>query len=216
MNWCRMSSSEEEESDSFEVPLEGLYREQTFGRIASELKPVSPSPEKKDTKLPDDITPRRATILTSIDSRIVFSLRRMASSFETTSTLDELRSRETADPDHDRRHSLDTSTTLPSVEIDRPYAFPVKDLTIARTSYSKLDFSIFKNVTDLAEGTSAEVSKANLLGDEVVIKMIRPSKSQDPTALLEFDIELGILGRLSKRIVPFPNHIIFLIIVFYQ
>jgi hypothetical protein len=96
-----------------------------------------------------------------------------------------------------RNSVLDDSTSLPSIETNRPFSFPVKDLKIVSASNINLTLGNFTEIIKFASGTNSDVSTAKLMTDLVAIKMLKTAKADDDYAKLELDIEHGILGRLD-------------------
>ena len=55
----------------------------------------------------------------------------------------------------------------------------------------------FEEMQHIADGSNANIFLAKLNGERVVVKMIKSEVQRDPVAVHEFDVEHGMLSRMS-------------------
>lgn len=77
------------------------------------------------------------------------------------------------------------------------FCFPVANVPVARLVPDNMEMWHFTDVQHIADGSNAHVFFAQLNREQVVIKMIRQEVQTDPVAVHEFDVEHGILVRIS-------------------
>ena len=77
------------------------------------------------------------------------------------------------------------------------FCFPVANVPVARLVPDNMEMWHFDDIQHMADGSNANVFIAILKGEKVVIKMIRAEVQTDPVAVHEFDVEHGILVRVS-------------------
>ena len=77
------------------------------------------------------------------------------------------------------------------------FCFPVSKVPVARLVPDNMEMWDFDDIQHLADGSNANVFIATLRSEKVVIKMIRAEVQVDPVAVHEFDVEHGILVRVS-------------------
>jgi Protein tyrosine and serine/threonine kinase len=77
------------------------------------------------------------------------------------------------------------------------FCFPVADVPVARLVPDNMEMWHFDEIQHIADGSNANVFLAMFNGEKVIIKMIRAEVQTDPVAVHEFDVEHGILVRVS-------------------
>lgn len=86
---------------------------------------------------------------------------------------------------------------IPTWEPVDVYNFPVAEIPPILSSTEYLKFDEFQNVKHIADGSNSNVYTARFRGQDIVIKMISEKAQYQPVAVHEFDVEHGILGRVS-------------------
>ena len=85
----------------------------------------------------------------------------------------------------------------PTWDPQSDFCFPVAEMPVARFVPDNMELNHFSDIQHIADGSNANVFLAVLHQEQVVIKMIRDEVQKDPVAVHEFDMEHGILVRLS-------------------
>ena len=101
-----------------------------------------------------------------------------------------------------RSHHVENETICvdylpPTWDPQTEYCFPVADIPVARLVPDNMEMWHFEDIQHIADGSNANVFRAMLRGERVVIKMIRAEVQTDLVAVHEFDVEHGILVRVS-------------------
>mmetsp|Transcript_6071 Transcript_6071/g.10107 ORF Transcript_6071/g.10107 Transcript_6071/m.10107 type:complete len:547 (+) Transcript_6071:90-1730(+) len=78
-----------------------------------------------------------------------------------------------------------------------PFSYPVIDIPTKVSCCDTLSFESFSDITHMCNGSNANVFTARFNGDKVIIKMIKEDVMHDPVAQHEFDLEYGMLARMS-------------------
>lgn len=86
---------------------------------------------------------------------------------------------------------------LPTWEPVAEFNFPVAQIPVKIDLVDNLTFSSFSDITHLADGSNANVFLAKFRQQKVVVKMIKSEVQNDSVAMHEFDLEHGMLARLS-------------------
>lgn len=107
-----------------------------------------------------------------------------------------------SDPDHggDSRHSVSSTilTSLPPTwDPVASFSFPVATLPAKQILPDDLTIDSFSDVKHIADGSNANIFTAKFHGKRVIIKMIKASVQADPVSVHEFDVEHGLLCRIS-------------------
>jgi Protein tyrosine and serine/threonine kinase len=85
----------------------------------------------------------------------------------------------------------------PTWDPQSKFCFPVANVPVVRLVPDNMEMFHFTDVQHIADGSNAHVFFAQLNREQVVIKMIREEVQTDPVAVHEFDVEHGILVRIS-------------------
>lgn len=85
----------------------------------------------------------------------------------------------------------------PTWDPQSEFCFPVADIPVARIVPDNMEMWHFTNIQHIADGSNANIFFAGLKDEQVIIKMIREEVQSDPVAVHEFDVEHGILVRVS-------------------
>jgi hypothetical protein len=85
----------------------------------------------------------------------------------------------------------------PTWEPATAFNFPVADIPFKISLLNDLEFSAFSEIQHIADGSNANVYLANFMGEKVIIKMIKKEVQFDNVAVHEFDLEHGMLARIS-------------------
>jgi serine/threonine protein kinase len=101
--------------------------------------------------------------------------------------------------DHDNNISIPGSShhSVPNWDPIDLFSFPVFDLPLTRKVPSNLTLDNFKDVKHIADGSNSNIFLAQHKSFRVIIKMIKDSVQLDPIASHEFDVEHGILNRVT-------------------
>mmetsp|Transcript_2935 Transcript_2935/g.3073 ORF Transcript_2935/g.3073 Transcript_2935/m.3073 type:complete len:488 (+) Transcript_2935:183-1646(+) len=107
-----------------------------------------------------------------------------------------------AESSHQSRQSCRQSYYMaehlpPTWDPQTAFCFPVKEMPVVRLVPDNLELSDFTDVQHIADGSNANVFLADLNEETVIIKMIREEVQTDPVAVHEFDVEHGMLVRVS-------------------
>ena len=86
---------------------------------------------------------------------------------------------------------------VPNWEPVHEFCYPVSKLPVFFTSYLNVDLSTVKYLRKMGEGSNSDIHWGQLDGIKVVIKMIKEKALKNPVAIHEFEMEHGILSRLS-------------------
>ena len=85
----------------------------------------------------------------------------------------------------------------PTWEPQSDFCFPVAELPVARFVPDNIELNHFREINHIADGSNANIFLALFDDEKVIIKMIREEVQTDPVAVHEFDVEHGILVRVS-------------------
>ena len=85
----------------------------------------------------------------------------------------------------------------PTWDPQSDFCFPVAELPVARFVPDNAELCHFQDITHIADGSNANIFLALFDNEKVIIKMIREEVQTDPVAVHEFDVEHGILVRVS-------------------
>eukprot|EP00596_Hydrurales_sp_CCMP1899_P008334 CAMPEP_0119047376 /NCGR_PEP_ID=MMETSP1177-20130426/52811_1 /TAXON_ID=2985 /ORGANISM="Ochromonas sp, Strain CCMP1899" /LENGTH=669 /DNA_ID=CAMNT_0007021909 /DNA_START=346 /DNA_END=2355 /DNA_ORIENTATION=- len=77
------------------------------------------------------------------------------------------------------------------------FSYPVAEIPISSLVPDNLLLEHFDDVQHIADGSNANIFLAKLNGERVIIKMIKSDVQTDPVAVHEFDVEHGMLSRIS-------------------
>ena len=77
------------------------------------------------------------------------------------------------------------------------FSYPVAEIPISSLVPDNLLLEHFDDVQHIADGSNANIFLARLNGERVIIKMIKADVQMDPVAVHEFDVEHGMLSRIS-------------------
>lgn len=101
--------------------------------------------------------------------------------------------------DSDRSNgSSQLSTCIPPTwEPTAEFSYPVANIPPKHFLHDDLGLEHFSEVRHLADGSNANIFLAKFEGETVIIKMIKEAVQTDPVSVHEFDVEHGILCRLS-------------------
>lgn len=77
------------------------------------------------------------------------------------------------------------------------FSYPVAEIPISSLVPDNLLLEHFDDVQHIADGSNANIFLARLNGERVIIKMIKADVQTDPVAVHEFDVEHGMLCRIS-------------------
>jgi Protein tyrosine and serine/threonine kinase len=104
-------------------------------------------------------------------------------------------------PGNDQKHP---ETPLPMALMLPPtwdpvdeFSYPVAEIPISSLVPDNLLLEHFDDVQHIADGSNANIFLAKLNGERVIIKMIKADVQTDPVAVHEFDVEHGMLSRIS-------------------
>ena len=78
-----------------------------------------------------------------------------------------------------------------------PFSYPVADIPVNTAVPDNLAMEHFTDIKYIADGSNANVFLARLNEQKVVIKMIKEEVQSEPIAVHEFNVEHGILARVS-------------------
>ena len=87
----------------------------------------------------------------------------------------------------------------PTWEPVASFNFPVIELPVKFNLLDDLSLDIFTDVKHIADGSNANVFLANFNNERVIIKMIKAEVQNNPVATHEFDLEHGMLARISHK-----------------
>jgi hypothetical protein len=104
--------------------------------------------------------------------------------------------------DHDsvvtnKTHS--TASLAPTWEPVDTFAFPIGEIAVSCPVPDNLVMEHFTDIQYIADGSNANIFLARLNDDKIVIKMIKEEIQTDPVAVHEFNVEHGILSRVSHE-----------------
>lgn len=85
----------------------------------------------------------------------------------------------------------------PTWEPVEEYSYPVIDIKPRDIIPDNLTLANFSNLKHIADGSNSNVYVANMYGEKVIIKIISEQAKMNKVAVHEFDVEHGILCRLS-------------------
>jgi serine/threonine protein kinase len=77
------------------------------------------------------------------------------------------------------------------------FSYPVAEIPAKQLVPGGLTMEDFSNVQHIADGSNSNIFTAEFKGETVVIKMVKEEMQADDIALQEFDVEHGMLARLS-------------------
>ena len=77
------------------------------------------------------------------------------------------------------------------------FSYPVAEIPISVLVPDNLQMDHFDDMQHIADGSNANVFLAKLNGERVIVKMIKSDVQTDPVAVHEFDVEHGMLSRIS-------------------
>lgn len=77
------------------------------------------------------------------------------------------------------------------------FSYPVAEIPISSVVPDNLLMEHFTDIKHLADGSNANIFLAKFKGERVVIKMIKEEVQLDAVAVHEFDVEHGMLSRIS-------------------
>lgn len=77
------------------------------------------------------------------------------------------------------------------------FSFPVAEITAKQMLPNDLTIDSFTDIKHIADGSNANVFLGKLRGQKVIIKMIKASVQNDAVSVHEFDVEHGLLCRVS-------------------
>lgn len=104
-------------------------------------------------------------------------------------------------PDGSKKHP-ETPTPMalmlpPTWDPVDEFSYPVAEIPISSLVPDNLLLEHFDDVQHIADGSNANIFLAKLNGERVIIKMIKSDVQMDPVAVHEFDVEHGMLSRIS-------------------
>lgn len=88
-------------------------------------------------------------------------------------------------------------TMPPTWEPVDAFAYPVADIPVSCIVPDNLQMEHFSDLQHITDGSNANIFLANLNGEKVIIKMIKEEVQLDQVAVHEFDVEHGMLSRIS-------------------
>lgn len=102
-------------------------------------------------------------------------------------------------PDMSRHSVASTILTslLPTWDPAAPFSFPVASLPAQHVLPDDLTIESFTDVKHIADGSNANIFTAKIRDQRVIIKMIKTSVQLDTVSIHEFDVEHGLLCRIS-------------------
>jgi serine/threonine protein kinase len=101
---------------------------------------------------------------------------------------------------HESEFKGDDSTTYgmpPTWEPVESYSYPVVNIKPTGMIPDNLTLSSFSNLKHIADGSNSNVYSAMYYGEKVIIKMLSEQSKTNKVAVHEFDVEHGILCRIS-------------------
>lgn len=89
------------------------------------------------------------------------------------------------------------ASVAPTWDPQAVFNFPVKEIPPKNLASDDLTMDSFTDIKHLADGSNANVFLGKLRGQRVIIKMIKAAVQTDPVSVHEFDVEHGLLCRMS-------------------
>ena len=77
------------------------------------------------------------------------------------------------------------------------FSFPVVEIPAKCTLPDNLTWESFQELSHIADGSNSNIYIGKLSGEKVVVKIIKAEVQLDPIAVHEFDVEHGMLSRIS-------------------
>jgi len=99
-----------------------------------------------------------------------------------------------------RKESVDRFSSHSSVPTWDPmdsFSYPVADIPLKCKIPNNLTLDCFSEVKHIADGSNSNIFLVKWRKETVIVKMIKKQVQSDPIAVHEFDVEHGILTRLS-------------------
>lgn len=85
----------------------------------------------------------------------------------------------------------------PTWDPSSTFSFPVAEISAKHILPNDLTIDSFADIKHIADGSNANVFLGKLRGQKVIIKMIKASVQNDAVSVHEFDVEHGLLCRVS-------------------
>ncbi len=99
---------------------------------------------------------------------------------------------------HILTNNADNMTMIaPTWEPVDAFSYPIVNIPIKSIVPTNLTFHSFEDLKHIADGSNSNIFLGKLLGQKVIVKMIKEDVQNNPVAVHEFDIEHGMLSRFS-------------------
>eukprot|EP01031_Cornospumella_fuschlensis_P025890 gene25890-31264_t len=85
----------------------------------------------------------------------------------------------------------------PTWEPATPFCFPVAEISVKQRLMDDLTLSQLTDVRHIADGSNSNIFVGRLNKEKVIIKMIKEEAQNNAVAMHEFDLEHGMLARMS-------------------